>query len=275
MTPLQVEFMSTNSQAKRERGVPRCLDHSGWLFPPTHPRASHDEVHVWRVSLDESQAPKFGSLLDGDERMRATRFRFQEHRNRFIVARGALRTILGGYLQTEPAALQFSYGRYGKPALAEGVAANALSFNLSHSGEFMLMAVTRGREVGVDIELLNQKFATSEVAERFFSRREILSLRGQPEHLQTEAFFNCWTRKEAYIKARGEGLTLPLDQFDVSLEPCGASLLDNRTEPGEVSRWSLQELHPAPSYCAAVAVEGFSWQLRLLDFNSSTLVADA
>lgn len=227
---------------------------------------------MWRVSLDESQPPKFESLLDDDERNRAARFRFQEHRNRFIVARGALRTILGGYLQAEPAALQFSYGRYGKPALAEGFAANAVSFNLSHSGEFMLMAVTRGREVGVDTELINQEFVTSEVAEKFFSRREILSLRSRPEHLQTEAFFNCWTRKEAYIKARGEGLTLPLDQFDVSLEPSGASLLDNRISPGEVSRWSLQELHPAPGYCAAVAVEGFSWRLRLIDFSSRTLV---
>ncbi|MDQ2921579.1 MAG: 4'-phosphopantetheinyl transferase superfamily protein [Acidobacteriota bacterium] len=271
MTPQQEQFMGTDWQAI----VPRCFDHSIWLSPPAHPRARHDEVHVWRVSLDESQAPKFEALLDDDERMRAARFRFQEHRNRFIVARGALRTILGSYLQTEPAELQFSYGRYGKPALTGGFAANAISFNLSHSGKFMLMAVSRGRELGIDLEWINQEFATSEVAERFFSHREILSLRGQPEYLQTEAFFNCWTRKEAYIKARGEGLTLPLDQFDVSLEPSGASLLDNRTEPGEVSRWSLQELHPAPAYCAAVAVEGFSWQLRLLDFNSSTLVVDA
>ena len=136
----------------------------------------------------------------------------------------------------------------------------------------MLMAVTLGREVGVDVELINQEFATSEVAERFFSHREILSLRSRPSHFQTEAFFNCWTRKEAYIKARGEGLTLPLDQFDVSLDPSGACLLDNRIAPGEVSRWSLQELHPAPAYCAAVAVEGFSWKLRLMDFSFSSLV---
>ena len=136
----------------------------------------------------------------------------------------------------------------------------------------MLLAITRGRKVGVDIELMDREFATSEVAERFFSRHEIVSLRSQPKPLRTEAFFNCWTRKEAYIKARGEGLTLPLDQFDVSLERSGASLLDNRISPGDVSRWSIQELHPAPDYCAAVAVEGFSWQLSLLDFNSSSLV---
>src|SRR5437899_1392204 len=247
--------------------VPRRFDSSVWLSPPAHLRASQDEVHVWRVSLDQLQAPKFIALLDDDERTRAARFRFQEHHNRFTVARGALRTILGRYLEVEPAALQFSYGRYGKPALAEGFATNTINFNLSHSGEFMLLAVTRGREVGIDIELINQEFATTEIAERFFSRREILSLRSQARQLQTEGFFNCWTRKEAYIKARGEGLSLPLDQFDVSLEPSGAALLDNRISPGEVSRWSLQELHPARAYCAAVAVEGFSWRLGLIDFR--------
>ena len=301
---------------------------SSWLPAPAQLRASHDEVHVWRVSLEETHASKLQSLLDDDERMRAARYRFPEHRNRFIVARGALRSILGVYLDTEATALRFSYSDYGKPALAEGspgtvpssnranrtrrnrrfslrthlrlVSSNPLSyfsasqtnvqtpalsllpekgretnqlnFNLSHSRGFMLLAVTRGREVGVDIELIDREFATAEVAERFFSQREIFSLRSQPNPLQTEAFFNCWTRKEAYIKARGEGLTLPLDQFDVSLDPSGASLLENRIFPGDRTRWSLQELHPAPDYCAAVAVEGFSWKLRLLDFNSSSLV---
>ena len=252
--------------------LPQGFDSSVWLSASTNPRASHDEVHVWRVSLDQLPASKFRALLGDDERMRAARFRFPEHRNRFTIARGALRTILGRYLEVEPAALQFSYGRYGKPALTKRFTTRPINFNLSHSGEFMLLAVTSGREVGIDIELINPEFATSEVAERFFSRREILSLRSQARQLQTGGFFNCWTRKEAYIKARGEGLSLPLHQFDVSLEPAGAALLDNRISPGEVSRWSLQELHPAPAYCAAVAVEGFSWRLRLIDFSSRTLV---
>jgi len=268
MTPQQEQLMDGSCHAV----WPRCFDPSVWLSPPTHPRANHDEVHVWRVSLDQLQAPKFLALLDDDERERAARFRFPEHRNRFTVARGALRTILGRYLEVEPATLQFSYGRYAKPALAEGFTTNTINFNLSHSGEFMLLAVTHGREVGIDIEFINQEFATTEVAERFFSRREILSLRSQARQFQTVGFFNCWTRKEAYIKARGEGLSLPLDQFDVSLEPSRAALLDNRISPGEVSRWSLQELHPAPAYCAAVAVEGFSWSLRLMDFSSRILV---
>jgi len=266
MTPQPEPLMDASCHAV----LPQYFDSFVWLSPPTHPRASHDEVHVWRVSLDQLQAPKFVALLDDDERLRAARFRFPEHRNRFTVARGALRTILGRYLEVEPVALQFSYGSYGKPALAEGFP--TINFNLSHSGEFMLLAVTRGREVGIDIELIKQEFATTEVADRFFSRREILSLRSQARQLQTEGFFNCWTRKEAYIKARGEGLSLPLDQFDVSLEPARAALLDNRISPGEVSRWSLQELHPAPAYCAAVAVEGLSWKLRLIDFSSRTLV---
>src|SRR6266850_2859950 len=184
MTPQQEQLMDGSCHAV----WPRCFDPSVWLSPPTHPRANHDEVHVWRVSLDQLQAPKFLALLDGDERERAARFRFPEHHNRFTVARGALRTILGRYLEVEPATLQFSYGRYAKPALAEGFTTNTINFNLSHSGEFMLLAVTHGREVGIDIEFINQEFATTEVAERFFSRREILSLRSQARQFQTVGF---------------------------------------------------------------------------------------
>ena len=268
MTPQQEQL----AEASCEVVLPQCFDSPVWLSPPTHPRVNHDEVHVWRVSLDQLQTPKFVALLNDNERVRAARFRFPEHRHRFTVARGALRTILGRYLEVEPAALEFSYGPYGKPALAEGFTNHTINFNLSHSGEFMLLAATSGREVGIDIELVDREFATTEVAERFFSQREILSLRSQAPRLQTEGFFNCWTRKEAYIKARGEGLSLPLDQFDVSLEPSRAALLANRISPVEVSRWSLQELHPAPGYCAAVAVAGFSWSLRLIDFSSCTLV---
>src|ERR1700687_1874040 len=126
MTPQQGQLIGTNCQAERETGAPRCFDSSVWLSPPAHPRVSNDEVHVWRVSLDQSQALKFVVLLDDDERERADRFRFQEHRNRFVVARGALRTALWRYLEVEPAALQFSYGRYGKPSLAEGFTTNRI-----------------------------------------------------------------------------------------------------------------------------------------------------
>jgi 4'-phosphopantetheinyl transferase len=132
-----------------------------------------------------------------------------------------------------------------------------LRFNLSHSQDLALYAVTSNREVGVDLEYIQRDFDTRQIAERFFSTREIAALHALPANLQTESFFRCWTRKEAYVKARGEGLSLPLEQFDVSLSPDDpAALLNVAGNPAEVSRWSLRELTPAPGYMAAIAVEG-------------------
>jgi 4'-phosphopantetheinyl transferase len=134
---------------------------------------------------------------------------------------------------------------------------------LSHSDGLVLYAITRGREVGVDVERLRPDFAVLEVAKKFFSRREVTALVALPENQWPKAFFNCWTRKEAYIKARGEGLTLPLDRFDVSLVPGEpAALLYTNDDPQEASRWSLQELVPESGYVAALAVEGHDWRLK-------------
>jgi 4'-phosphopantetheinyl transferase len=215
------------------------------------------------VLLNEPLAPLLRPLLAPDECARADRFHFARDRNRFIVARGSLRTILGAYLQQEPAQLSFSYSQYGKPALADELAGNQLTFNLSHANELALIAVTRERGLGVDIEFIRPQFASEEIAERFFSDHEVAALRTLPEPAQSEAFFNCWTRKEAYIKAIGEGMSMPLNQFHVSLKPGSpAELLGNLRDANEVSRWSLQELAPGPGYVAAVAVEGKDWQLR-------------
>jgi len=224
---------------------------------------ARNEVHVWRVPLDESRAALLRPLLAPDECARADRFHFSRDRHRFIVARGSLRIILGGYLKQEPAQLSFSYSQYGKPALADETDGSRLSFNLSHANELALIAVTQGRGLGVDIEFIRPEFASEEIAERFFSDHEVAALRALPEKAQSEAFFNCWTRKEAYIKAIGEGMSMPLNQFHVSLEPGSpARLLGNLRDANEVSRWSLQELAPGPGYVAAVAVEGRDWQLR-------------
>jgi 4'-phosphopantetheinyl transferase len=169
-----------------------------------------------------------------------------------------LRAILGGYLNQGPECLSFCYNSQGKPAL-DG---DAIRFNVSHSHGVALYAVTRGREVGIDIEHIRFDLAVAEIAERFFSRREVVMLRALPAEVQRQAFFLCWTRKEAYIKARGEGLSLPLDQFDVSLAPGEpAAVLGTQRDPSEASRWSLQELTPAPGYVAALAVEGHGWRL--------------
>jgi 4'-phosphopantetheinyl transferase len=166
-------------------------------------------------------------------------------------------------LDVEPSQLRFRYNRYGKPALAGELAEDWLRFNLSHSHGLALYAFTENREIGVDLEFIRPELAGEEIARRFFSSAEAAELAALPSHLRTEAFFNCWTRKEAYIKARGKGLSLPLDQFDVSLAPGKpAALLRARGEPDESSRWSLTALAPAQGYVAALAVEGHAYQLR-------------
>jgi 4'-phosphopantetheinyl transferase len=223
-----------------------------------------DEIHVWRATLDQTptQIQSFLHNLAADEQARAERFYFEKDREHFIVARGVLRAILGCYLNRVPEGLSFCYSSHGKPALARESDGYAIRFSVSHSHGVALYAVTRGREVGIDVERIRSDLEVAEVAERFFSRREVAMLRTLPTEVQREAFFRCWTRKEAYIKARGEGLSLPLDQFDVSLAPGEpAAVLGTQRDPSEASRWSLQELTPGPGYVAALAVEGHGWHL--------------
>jgi 4'-phosphopantetheinyl transferase len=212
------------------------------------------EVHVWHGTL-EPPTPlrdRFAALLASDERERASRFRFDRDRLRFIAGRAQLRMLLGRYLQTNPQTIAFRYGRYGKPELT----ASELQFNLSHSGPQMLVAVTRIGEVGVDIELDTTDMSGEQIAERFFSPAEVATLRGLPAACQPRAFLACWTRKEAFIKARGDGLQLALDSFDVSLAP-GQPVAIMRTEwsHSEPTEWSLTDLTDGlAGYVAAVAV---------------------
>jgi len=250
--------------------VPFC----SWLPPPENLAPETDVVHAWLASLSvkASTVQRLRQLLTADEICRAERFYFPKDRDHFIVARGVLRRILGRYLDTEPSRLRFCYSAYGKPALDTEFGGGALRFNVSHSHGVALYGVSRGREVGIDLERIRPDFADDRVAERFFSSREVAALRSLPQSMRRDAFFNCWTRKEAYIKARGEGLSLRLDQFDVSLAPGEpAALLDTQDDPQEACRWSLQELAPSPGYVAALAVEGHDWQLKCwqwLDWDS-------
>jgi 4'-phosphopantetheinyl transferase len=230
-----------------------------------------DEVHVWHATLSQtpSQIESFLHSLAADEQARAERFYFERDREHFVVARGVLRAILGGYLNRAPESLSFCYSSHGKPALAGESDAHAIHFNVSHSHGVALYAVTRGREVGIDLERIRPGVEVVEIAERFFSPREVAMLQALPTEFQCEAFFRCWTRKEAYIKARGEGLSLPLDQFDVSLAPGeAATILGTRPNPSEASRWFLQEIASAPGYEAAVAVEGHGWRLSCWQWSN-------
>jgi 4'-phosphopantetheinyl transferase len=235
-----------------------------WLPSPEHLSPGSSAVHVWRASLDRSpsQLARFLNTLATDERSKAGRFYFRHDRDHFIAARGILRAILGRYLNKAPQDISFSYGNYGKPALVSESGADEVRFNISHSHGAALYVVTRDREIGVDLELIRDDVEVEQIAERFFSHREIAALHALPADFRRRAFFLCWTRKEAYIKARGEGLSLPLDQFQVSLVPGEpAALVSAEHCSSEVSRWSLQELFPAADYAAALAVEGRDWTL--------------
>jgi 4'-phosphopantetheinyl transferase len=226
-----------------------------------------DEVHVWSASLlqPEEVLESLRTLLDDEERRRADRFSFEKGRRQFTVGRGLLRIILGRYLATDPSRLRFRYNPYGKPEL-EGES-GTLTFNLSHSGEIVLYAVGRGRPLGVDVETIRPDFATDGVAERFFSPGEVAVLRRLSPEVRTKAFFDCWTRKEAYIKAQGKGMSIPLDAFEVSLAPgAPAALLATRDDPDEAARWSLYELSPGPGYVGALAVAGGRCAMRFADW---------
>lgn len=233
-------------------------------------------VHVWRIPLDQPDwhiAWLTGSLSP-DEREVAGRFHFVMHRNRYIAGRGAMRAILARYLGSEPSQVCFAYGAQGKPALATAPADQRLCFNLAHSQALGLLAVASDREVGIDVEGFRRLENASQVAERFFSSREVAAYREIAECNRTEAFLRCWTRKEAYLKALGTGLSTPLDRFDVSLEPDDPRILHVADSPDEVARWSMRELRPQPCYIAAVVAEGADWSLRCWHWDAAREASD-
>jgi 4'-phosphopantetheinyl transferase len=240
---------------------------------PSHPvTLTADEVHAWKVSLtaSEYEYATLQQILSADERERAGRFYFEKDRHRWTIAHGVLRLLLARYLNSNPHEIQFVTNRYGKPALAPPLAETGLQFNLSHSAEMALYAFTYQRQVGIDIEYMRQDIECEPLARSQFSPAEYAVLQALPSSLQTEAFFLCWSRKESYIKAKGMGLSIPLDQFDVSLIPDQpAALLDSREETQATAHWSLHNLHPGNSYAGALTVEGFDWLLRCWQWQSN------
>ena len=232
---------------------------SGPLRFPTGeiPTLSEGQVHVWRASLDEgcTHVRQLARALCDVERDRAERFFLDRDKNRFIVCRGVLRGILGGYLKVAPDQVRLRYGRHGKPCLAEGT----LRFNLSHSDDMALFAFAQDREIGVDVEHIRTGFPWGEVTAHIFSHRESELL----EHFQgptlLRTLFVAWTCKEAYLKATGHGLSFPLDRVDIALRPLALRCIGE--DEREASRWSLQELGVGADYAAALAVEGHDWRL--------------
>ena len=181
------------------------------------------------------------------------------HRNRFIAGRALLRDLLAGYLGQPPEAIRFAYNEWGKPALAPGFVTRDLRFNLSHSEDLAMYAFVLDRDVGVDLEMIRAEVANERVAGNFFSASEVATLRALPLEHQAEGFFNCWTRKEAYVKARGQGLSIELKSFDVSLIPGQeAKILRGDNCRG----WSLVSFKPDQGFVAA------RWQRREARFKS-------
>ena len=239
-------------------------DDCSWSLPPEPLTLPPDQVHVWQASLVQlpETVRRLGQTLSEAELARAARFHFERDRQAFIVARGALRLLVAGYLICAPDDVQFTYGPHQKPALAHPETRPQLYFNVSHSHRQALFAFNWGREIGVDIEQIRPLSDDEAIARRFFSARDYETFIALPDHLRAEGFFNCWTRKEAYIKALGDGLTHPLDAFDVTLKPGDpARLLAVRGAPDEVARWSMTALTPASGYSAALVIEGHNWQL--------------
>lgn len=239
---------------------------TAWSPPPDVLNLEPDQVDVWRIYVDLPTATvkRMESVLSADETERAARFRFPADKQRYIVAHGCLRDILARYLNCEPAGLRFSTNQYGKPAVND----HTLEFNLSHSGDFALVGVTRNRSIGVDVERIRTMMDFERVARRFFSQNEVTELMSFPLDQRQRAFFECWARKEAYIKAHGLGLSLPLDSFDVSLdEP--ALLRTARPDPSESARWTMLSLAVDPGYAGAVTVAGHNPKFWLWDCNSS------
>ena len=218
------------------------------VVPDVHPGA-----RIWLIDLDAPDEADGTALLSSDESARAARFVFDRHRRRFIAGRAALRRILGAEIGRPPETLAFDYSPAGKPSL-RGAEASAVRFNLSHSDQWALLAVSRGGEVGVDIEKRRQLADVLRLAQTAFSANELRALRAVAPAQQEEAFFAGWTRKEAYIKARGDKLSL-LSNFDVSLTPGGPRLLRVDGEESEPERWELASFVPVDGYAGALCVE--------------------
>lgn len=240
-------------------------DFNSWAPDPQALELEEGEVQVWRAHLacEESMLSRFEATLSSDERVRASRYFFQRDRNGFIATRGILRELLGRYVSRSPEKLEFNYTPQGKPSLRAEFFRRSIHFNISHSHNLALFAFAVGRNLGVDVELVRADFGGDEIAERYFAPQEVKELRLLPSSLRAKGFFLCWTRKEAYIKARGEGLHIPLDSFHVSLTPGRSEQLHSV----DGSRWSLRSLIPEIQYVGALVGEGQGWRLRCWDWK--------
>ncbi len=218
-------------------------------------KLNSNEVHVWSISLKQNDQvlEQLKLFLSKEEKGRSEKFHSKQDQKNFIIAHGALQDILGRYLEGVKPPLEFIKNKQGKPSLKESL----LTFNLSHSGDLALVAVAQGRQIGVDVEKIRKETDIKNIAHRFFSIQETNQLTALPAEKQIEAFYACWTRKESFIKAKGVGFSLPLNTFDVSVNPEGATEI----LVSDSLKWSLQDVMISPKYRAAVCAEDTDWLL--------------
>lgn len=242
--------------------IARPRDRRESMAPLEEPAAASilpaDVVRVFWIELDvgDEAAERLAAVLDAGERERAGRFHFRRDAVRYIAGRARLRMLLAGVLQTDPSDLAFAYGERGKPELGPPFDGSGVCFNLSHSERIGVLAVCWGRRVGVDVERVRPLPDLESIADRTFSLRERLALRCVPVDDRESAFFRCWTRKEAFIKGLGHGLSHPLDAFSVTLGAGEPARLIDTGVPGEADGWTLESLAAPPGYVAALAIEG-------------------
>ena len=238
-----------------------------WAHFFSNPSVADDEVHVWLADLDDPgvHLDRCAQCLSPAERARAAQFKLAVHRQHYLIAHGALRSILGMYLGVAAAVIDFDSGPAGKPRLARNLSSGGLEFNLSHSGGFALIAVARGREVGIDVERIKEDFPFQSVAQRFFTRAEVTALEKLPRPLQRETFYRCWTSKEALLKAQGIGLNAPLEELQIVLTATGVRItpLDHG--------WGLTEVSPIHGYAAVLGLKASQHRLECYRWKASAL----
>jgi 4'-phosphopantetheinyl transferase len=226
-----------------------------WQTPPSALPLTPSDVHIWRVGLEQpaSEVTRLGDFLSEDEQAKAQKFANLTLQNQFIVGRGYLRHILSQYVHLAPSQLQLSTGKWGKPTLA---GFPMIRFNLAHSKNLAVYAVTYRRAIGIDLEFLRPVSNYEAIAHRHFSKNELTKFLSKPQDQRDLAFFTCWTRKEAYIKAIGQGLVFPLENFEVSLEfEAETKILYSSKSPTEAEHWSVKTFVPLENYLASVIVE--------------------
>ena len=241
-----------------------------WQSTPGTVRLSSEYIDIWRISLDLSHAQidKYRAALSGDELARCDKFKSTKRRREFIIGRGALRTLIGQCLKLDPPALDIVYSEHQKPGLSASSPGVPLSFNLTHSHDLVLIALALERHIGIDIEYLRTDVDFRKLARRFFSEQEYRSLESCDDSRLTAAFFACWTRKEALLKAIGEGIAFGLKDFSVSVGPLDQEVdLHTHWNKAEAARWSILNLEAGHEYAAAIAASGGKFKLRCWDLS--------